>query len=81
MANAQQPTRQTRHMDIKTFALQDWIEKDLILMKRINTADNCADALKKSMGWQLHYCHNDYILGKIIPPYAAAYSIQPHIEV
>ena len=50
MANTQQPTRRTRHMDIKTFALQDWIEKDLILMKCINTADNCADALTKSMG-------------------------------
>ena len=61
MANVQQPTRQTRHMDIKTFALQDWIEKYLILMKRINTADNCADALTKTMGRQLHYRHNDYI--------------------
>ena len=81
MANVQQPTRQTRHMDIKTFALQDWIKKDLILMKRIDTADNCADALTKTMGRQLHYRHNDYILGKIIPQYAAAYSIQPHIEV
>ena len=68
-------------MDIKTFALQDWIEKDLILMKRINTADNYADALTKSMGRQLHYRHDNYILGKIIPLYAAAYSIQPHNEV
>ena len=81
MANTQQPTRRTRHMDIKTFALQDWIEKDLILMKRINTADNYADALTKSMGRQLHYRHDNYILGKIIPLYAAAYSIQPHNEV
>ena len=81
MVNAQQPTRRTRHMDIKTFALQDWIEKNLILMKRINTSDNCANALTKSMGRQLHYCHNDYILGKIIPQYAAAYSLQPHNEV
>ena len=50
-------------------------------MKYINTADNCADALIKTMGRQLHYRHNDYVLGKIIPQYAAAYSIQPHIEV
>ncbi len=47
-------------MDIKTFKLQDWIEKDLILMKHMNTADNCADALTKLMGRQLYYCHNDY---------------------
>jgi hypothetical protein len=26
MANAQQPTKWTQHMDIKTFALQDWVQ-------------------------------------------------------
>jgi len=30
MANAQQPTRQTCHMDIKHFALLDWVEQDLL---------------------------------------------------
>ncbi len=29
MANAQQPTQWTRHMDIKHFALLDWVEQDL----------------------------------------------------
>jgi len=29
MANAQQPTRRTRHMDIKHFSLLDWVERDL----------------------------------------------------
>ena len=28
MANAQQPTRRTRHMDIKHFSLLDWVERD-----------------------------------------------------
>ena len=73
MGNAQQPTRRTRHMDIKHFSLLDWIERDLILMKRINTSDNSADTLTKSLGCNLFYRHNDYILGKPIPPYAAAY--------
>jgi hypothetical protein len=31
MANAQQPTRRTRHMGIKKFALLDWVEQDMIL--------------------------------------------------
>jgi len=35
MANAQQPTRRTRHMDIKTFALLDWVEQDLLLLQTI----------------------------------------------
>ena len=55
MANAQQPTRRTRHMDIKHFALLDWVERDLVVMKRINTTDNYADSMTKSLGRQLHY--------------------------
>ena len=70
MGNAQQPTRWTKHMDIKKLVLQDWVQKDLVLMKRIKTTDNYSDALTKPMGQQLHYCHNDYILGKITPEYA-----------
>ena len=73
MGNAQQPTRRTRHMDIKHFSLLDWVERDLVFMKRINTTDNCADAMTKALGRTLHHRHNDYILGKIIPTYAAAY--------
>ena len=73
MGNAQQPTRRTWHMDIIIFPLLDWIERDLILMKRINTSDDSADTLTKSLGHNLFYRHNDYILGKTIPTYAAAY--------
>ena len=76
MGNAQQPTRRTRHMDIKHFSLLDWIERELIIMQRINTSDNSADALTKSLGRTLHYRHTDYILGKLIPSYAAAYNLK-----
>ena len=64
MANTQQPTRQTCHMDIKHFALLDWVERELIVMKHINTSDNYADSMAKSLDCQLHYRHNDYILEK-----------------
>ena len=33
MGNAQEPTRRTRHMNIKHFSLLDWIEQELIIMK------------------------------------------------
>ena len=69
MGNAQQPTCRTKHMDIKKLVLQDWVQKELILMKRIGTHDNYSDALTKAMGRQLHYRHNEYILGKHIPSY------------
>ena len=69
MGNAQQPTRRTRHMDIKKFVLIDWIEHDLLIMKRIATNDNYSDTMTKQVGRVLHYRHFDYILGKIKPRY------------
>ena len=35
MGNAQKPTARTRHIDIKYFALCDWIERDLLLLERV----------------------------------------------
>ena len=69
MANAQQPTKRTRHMDIKTFVLQHWVEQDLIRLKRINTTDNYSDVMTKATGRTLFYRHMNYILGKVIPAY------------
>ena len=69
MANAQQPTKRTRHMDIKTFALQSWVEEDLILLKTINTADQYADSLTKNNGRTLFYRHFDYVMGRKPPNY------------
>ena len=54
MGNAQQPTRRTRHTDIKHFSLLDWIERKLIILQRINTSDNSADALTKYL-MVVHY--------------------------
>jgi hypothetical protein len=69
MANQQQPTKRTRHMEIKHFVLQEWVAKDLIRLKRISTTDNYADVMTKATGRTLFYRHTNYILGKIIPAY------------
>lgn len=69
MGNAQQPTRRTRHMDLRKFALLDWIKRDLLLMKRVKTSMNCSDTMTKQTGKQLFYRHFDYILGRVIPDY------------
>lgn len=58
MGNAQQPTCQTKHVDIKKFALLDWIEHNLMTMQQVKTTDNSADAMTKSLG----------IMGYIIKP-------------
>jgi hypothetical protein len=67
MANAQQPTRRTRHMDIKKFALLEWVEQDLIILKSIKTAENAADGLTKPLTKQLFYRHRDTIMGRRVP--------------
>ena len=69
MANAQQPTRRTRHMDIKKFALLDWVEQDLIILRSIKTAENAADGLTKPLAKQLFHRHTDTILGRRVPDY------------
>jgi hypothetical protein len=56
-------------MDIKTFALQDWVQMDLLSLKRIDTSDNYSDVMTKATGRVLFYRHMNYILGKIIPSY------------
>ena len=74
LANAQQPTKRTRHMDIKHFILQQWVENDLIILKRIATADNYADILTKTTGRIIFTRHMNYIMGKHIPHYV------PHVR-
>ena len=69
MANAQQPTKRTRHMDIKTFAIQDWVERDLLRLQRICTTDNYADVMTKATGRILFHRHMNYIMGMIKPAY------------
>ena len=44
-------------MEIKTFALQEWVERDLIRLKRINTTDNYSDVMTKATGRTLFYRH------------------------
>ena len=70
MADCGQPTRRTRHMDTKYFAIQHWVDTDLLVLKRIGTADNESDAMTKNVGRTLFYRHMDYLMGKLIPEYA-----------
>ena len=48
MVNANKPTPRTRHMDIRYFALTEWVEQDLISLEYIDTTMNMADY------WSLH---------------------------
>ena len=70
MANSGQPTKRTRHMDTKYFAIQHWVDIDLLTLKRVGTTDNESDAMTKNLGRTLFYRHLDYMMGKVIPAYA-----------
>jgi hypothetical protein len=78
MANAQQPTRRTRHMDTKYFALQDWVEHDQIEVTQIGTANNISDAFTKALGRIKFYEQMDVIMGRRIPPYVPKWVRQDH---
>ena len=62
MPNASKHTKGTHHIDIRDFAIQDWVEQDLITLERIDTTNNSADAFTKNLPRILFNCHNDYII-------------------
>ena len=64
MANAEQPTRRTRHMDTKTFALQDWTKEEKLILKEVDTKDNAADHFTKALGRIKFYEQTDIIMGR-----------------
>ena len=69
MANAQQPTKRTRHMAVKNFALQEWCERDILVLKKIHTTHNWSDTMTKAQGRTLFYRHMNHIMGKLKPNY------------
>jgi hypothetical protein len=73
MGNAQKPTPRTRHIDIKTFSLCEWIERDLMHLERIDTTINIADHLTKALQRSLFHRHADFILGHVPPKYSPVY--------
>jgi hypothetical protein len=73
MGNAQKPTTRTRHINIKYFTLCDWVERDLMLLDRIDTSINMADHLTKALQPTLFHRHADFLLGHIPPTYSPVY--------
>jgi hypothetical protein len=70
VANTKKPTPQTHHIDITYFSHCNWVERDLILLERIDTKINMSDHFTKNLSKALFHHHVDYILGHISPPYS-----------
>ena len=67
MAESRKLTKRTRHVDICHFVILDWVEQDLLNIKKINTSDNAADCLTNPTGRTLFYCHTNTIMGRRAP--------------
>ena len=73
MAQQRQPTKRTRHMDVKYFAVSEWVERDLLNVTSIPTAENLSDAFTKQIPRVLFYRHYDRLMGRYPPLYAQTY--------
>jgi hypothetical protein len=47
ISQASHPTPQTRHIDIREFALLDWNDRGLIILESLDTSKNASDMLTK----------------------------------
>jgi hypothetical protein len=74
MANAGRPTPRTRHIDIKYYAIQEWVERDLLVLHRVDTSVNTADHLTKPLSRILFYRHRDFYMGHVPPTYSPRYN-------
>ena len=70
MTNAQQPTRRTRHVELKQFAVLQWVEDEQIIFGDIGTANNISDSLTKQTGRIKFYQHHDILMGRLRPAFA-----------
>ncbi len=73
MGNAQKPTPRTWHIDIEYFSICEWIERDLMILERIDTTMNMSDHFTKGLSRALFHRHADYLLGHIPPVYSPVY--------
>ena len=50
MRNARHPTRRTRHVEFKQFAVLQWVEDEQMIFGGFATANNISDSLTKQTG-------------------------------
>lgn len=67
MVSAQAPTKRTRHVEIRHFALLQWAEDDYIIAKPIPTDHNPSDSFTKATGRIKFHQHADIYMGRRPP--------------
>jgi hypothetical protein len=64
LANAHQPTRRTRHVEIKHFIILQWTDDKFIDFVDTLTDENYSDSLSKPTGRTKFYEHTDVSMGR-----------------
>jgi hypothetical protein len=67
MTNAQQPTRRTPHVELKQFAVLQWVKDEQIIFGDVGTTYNISDSLTKQTGRTKFHQHHDLLLGRLRP--------------
>ena len=63
MINNNIPTPRTGHMELRFFAIQDWVDDRTIIMQHIKGILNPSDAMTKPLGRVLHSRHVRQFMG------------------
>ena len=69
MVTAGAPTKRTRHVDIRYFALLQWSETGQIRAEAVPTAQNISDSMTKATGRIKFHQHADLYMGRQPPRY------------
>ena len=69
LVDAQAPTKRTRHVDIRYFALLQWSASGQIKAEAIKTDENISDSMTKPTGRIKFHQHADIFMGRQPPSY------------
>lgn len=69
LSNAQQPTRRTRHVEMKQFFIMHWTDEGIMTFKDVRSQYNISDSLSKPLGRTKFYEQNDILMGRRRPTY------------
>jgi hypothetical protein len=73
MASAAIPTKQSRHIDIREYAILDWVERDLITLEDVASGLNTSDVVTKQTGGILFTRHVNNLTGRLPPEYTFSF--------
>ena len=63
MTNIDRPTDRARHVDVRFFALQQWVEEKHVVLHRLPGIFNPSDSLTKALSWILHSRQTNRLMG------------------